>query len=131
MIDMSTWIKYNANPSQNNTDDCAVRAVAVALDVDWDTAFDLIAENAKYMHQMMHRNVAWWSVLRQHGFRRAIIPNTCPDCYSVDDFCRDHPYGVFLLGFYDHVAIIVDGRVIDSFDSRDLIPIYYWYLEGA
>ena len=127
MTDANLWIKYNANPMENNTDDCAVRAVAVALDVDWDTAYDLIAENAKYMAEMMHRNVAWWSVLRQNGFSRAIIPNTCPDCYSVADFCREHPRGVYVLGFYDHVASIVDGKLIDSWDSRNEIPIYYWY----
>lgn len=127
MTGMSLWIKYNANPMENRTDDCAVRAVAVALDVDWDTAYDLIAENAKYMGEMMHRNVAWWSVLRQNGFSRAIIPNTCPDCYSVTDFCREHPRGVYVLGFYDHVAAIVDGKLIDSWDSRNEIPIYYWY----
>lgn len=127
MTDANLWIKYNANPMENNTDDCAVRAVAVALDVDWDTAYDLIAENAKYMAEMMHRNVAWWSVLRQNGFSRAIIPNTCPDCYSVADFCREHPRGVYVLGFYNHVASIVDGKLIDSWDSRNEIPIYYWY----
>ena len=127
MIGMNTWIKYNANPMQNNTDDCAVRAVSVALGVDWDTAYDMIADNAKYMGEMMHRNVAWWSVLRQHGFRRAIIPNTCPDCYSVDDFCRDHPRGIFILGFYNHVAVVVDGHIVDSWDSRGQIPIYYFY----
>ena len=124
---MNTYRYFNANPVGNRTDDCSVRAVAVALDVDWDTAFDLIADNARDMGQLMHRNVAWWSVLRQYGFYRAVIPNTCPDCYSVRDFCRDHPRGVYVLGFYDHVAAVVDGRLIDSWDSSNEIPIYYWY----
>lgn len=124
---MSIWIDYNANPVNNRTDDCAVRAVAVALGVDWDTAFDLIADNARDMGQMMHRNVAWWSVLRQHGFYMAVIPNTCPDCYSVRDFCRDHPRGVYVLGFDDHVAAVVDGQLVDSWNSTREIPIYYWY----
>lgn len=43
------WIKYNANPVANRTEDCAIRAVAVALDIPWDDAFDQIARMAKNM----------------------------------------------------------------------------------
>lgn len=125
---MSTWIKYNHNPADNATDDCAVRAVAVALGISWDEAYLEISENARRMREMMHRNVAWWSVLRQHGFKRAVIPNTCPDCYSVADFCRDHPRGLYVLGFYhSHVAVVIDGCLIDSWDSRGELPIYYFW----
>ena len=38
------WIKYNANPVANRVEDCIIRAVAVALDISWDDAFDLVAE---------------------------------------------------------------------------------------
>ena len=127
MIAVSLLTRYNFNPIKNRTDDCAVRAVAAALGIDWDEAFDLIADNAKQMGEMMHRNVAWWSVLRQHGFRRAVISNSCPDCYTVRDFARDHPRGVYVLGFDKHVATMIDGHLIDSWDSTHEIPIYYWW----
>ena len=87
------WIKYNANPVANRVEDCAIRAVAVALDITWDDAFDQIAEMAKSMGAVMHQNAAFGAVLRKHGFRRYIIPNTCPDCYTIKNFCHDHPYG--------------------------------------
>ena len=47
------WIKYNANPVANRTEDCAIRAVAVALDIPWDDAFDLIARSSKAMGEPM------------------------------------------------------------------------------
>lgn len=121
------WIKYNANPVANRVEDCAIRAVAVALDISWDDAFDLIAHSAKAMGAVMHQNAAFGAVLRQHGFVRKIIPNTCPDCYTIKDFCRDHPHGVYVVGTDSHVvAVINGGKYVDTWDSGDEIPIYYW-----
>lgn len=121
------FVEYNANPVSNRVEDCAVRAVAVALDIPWDDAFDLIAKNAKQMGTMMHSNAAWGSVLRQHGFIREVVPDTCPDCYTAYDFCMDHPKGIYVLGFGSHVATVINGNLIDTWDSSFEIPQYYWY----
>lgn len=122
------WINYNANPIANRVEDCAVRAVAVALDIPWDDAFDLIAHNAKQMGTMMHNNAAWGSVLRQHGFTRSIISNSCPDCYTVEDFCREYPEGIYVVGSNSHTATVIDGNLIDSWNSLGEIPQYFWRL---
>ena len=79
----------------------------------------------------MQSNAAWGAVLRQHGFYRAVIPNFCPDCYTARDFCIDHPRGVYVLGFGNHVATVIDGKILDTWDSSDEIPTYYWYRKGA
>lgn len=122
------WEYYNPNPVAAREEDCAVRAVSAALGVSWDEAYDMIAHNAKQMGAMMHKDAAWGSVLRQHGFRREIIPNTCPDCYTAEDFCIDNPRGTYVLGFGTHTATVVDGGVLlDTWDSSDEIPIYVWY----
>lgn len=126
MTGMNTFRRWNPNPVANRTDDCSVRAIAAALGVSWDDAYDMISRNAKAMGEMMHKNAAWGSVLRQHGFTRAIIPNTCPDCYTARDFCIDHPRGIYVLGFDGHVATVIDGQLWDTWDSSDEIPVYYW-----
>lgn len=120
------WIKYNANPVANRVEDCAIRAVAVALDISWEYAFDLIAKNAKEMGNVMHSNAVFGSVLRQHGFKRFIVPNSCPDCYTLIDFCMDNPEGVYVVGLDSHVVAVIDGNYIDTWDSGNEIPIYYW-----
>ena len=125
---MGVFRYFNPNPIANRTDDCSVRAIAAALDVGWDEAYDMISERAKSMGEMMHKNAAWGSVLRQHGFKRAVIPNTCPECFTAHDFCIENPSGVFVLGFDGHVATVIDGRIWDTWDSSDEIPVYYCYL---
>ena len=121
------WIQYNPNPTGRIVGDCAVRAVAKALDLDWETAYDLIAANGFAMGDMPSSDSVWGAVLRQNGFYRKVISNTCPDCYTVADFCRDNPYGTFVLGFGGHTATVVDGNLYDAWDSSQLIPQYVWY----
>ena len=126
---MSSWIYYNPSPTARNVGDCSVRAVAKALNTDWETAYALTALNGYLMGDMPSSDSVWGAVLRQHGFYREAIPNTCPDCYTAADFCADHPHGVFVLGFGDHVATVIDGDIYDSYDSSQFVPQYVWSKE--
>lgn len=121
------WIKYNPNPVGRMVGDCAVRAVSAALDVDWETAYAKIALNGFLMGDMPSSDSVWGAVLREHGFSRSSISNTCPNCYTVEDFIIDHPLGIYVLGFGGHTATVKDGLLYDSWNSLQEIPQYYWY----
>ena len=86
------------NPAGRNVGDCSVRAISAALGVDWETAFALIAKAAYQMADMPSSNSVW----------------------------GDHPHGVYVLGFGNHVATVKDGIILDSWDSSNEIPQYYW-----
>lgn len=75
---------------------------------------------------MPSANAVWGAYLKSKGFERNIVPNTCPDCYSVQEFCKDHPNGTFVVALSGHVVTVKDGKLYDTWDSRDEIPIYYW-----
>lgn len=122
-----SWIFYNPNPVGRNVEDCAIRAIAKALDTDWETAYALVAGAGYSMGDMPHSNSVWGAVLRENGFYRASLPSSCPDCYTAEDFCIDNPEGVYVLGFGRHVATVVDGNIYDSWDSSQEIPQYFWY----
>lgn len=121
------WIKYNPNPTGRFVGDCAVRAVAKALNISWENAYELIADAGYVMGDMPSSDSVWGAVLRQHGFYRQAIPNQCPDCYTVEEFARDNPEGIFVLGLGGHVATVVDGDLYDSWNSSKEIPIYAWF----
>lgn len=123
---MDRWIEFNNNPAGRRVGDCAVRAISVALDVDWETAFCMLAVNAFMMGDLPNADSVWGSILRQHGFYREAIPDTCPECYSAADFAADNPDGIFVLGFGGHVATIKDGRIYDAWDSSNEIPQFVW-----
>lgn len=121
------YIEYNPNPTGRRVEDCAVRALAKALDKDWETAYALLAKNGYAMGDMPHANSVIGSVLRQHNFYRQAIPDTCPDCYTAEDFARDNPDGTYVLGFGRHVVTVKDGNIYDSWDSSQEIPQFVWY----
>lgn len=127
---MAQWQYYNPSPTGRNVGDCAVRAVAKALDVDWETAYAKIAQNGYLMGDMPSSNSVWGAVLREHGFSRYAIPNECPDCYTVEDFADENPHGLYVVGTGQHVVTVIDGTLYDSWDSRNEIPQYYWHKKG-
>ena len=120
---------FNPNPVGKRVGDCAIRAISKALSVDWQTAYAMVTSNGFIMGDMPSSDAVWGSTLRQSGFRKAVIPDTCPECYTAGDFAHDHPQGTYVLGFGGHVATIVDGQLFDTWDSSGEIPVYFWYRE--
>lgn len=123
------YVYYNPNPVAANVPDCATRAISKALGITWEDAHIRIFLNSLKMGDTMDSDNVWGAVLRMNGFRKDIIPNECPDCYTAEDFCKDNPKGIFVLGFGTHTATVVDGNLYDSWDSTRSVPIYYWYKE--
>ena len=123
------WVEFNNNPVGRKVGDCAIRAVSLALGVDWEEAYALIAANGYMMGDMPSSNAVFGSVLRQHGFYRAAVPNKCPDCYTAMEFVDDHNKGIYVIGFGGHVATSINGVLYDSWNSSNEIPIYYWTKE--
>lgn len=125
------WQQYNPNPvrSDGNVGDCSVRAVAKALGITWEQAYAKLTLNGFLMGDVISSDLVWGSVLREAGFKREVIPNTCPECYTVADFCEDHPAGTYVLKSNNHVATVVDSVLYDSWNSKMNVPIYFWYKE--
>lgn len=94
--------------------------------MSWLEVFDLICDRARSMYDMPSANAVWSSVLKNLNFKRYAIPNNCPYCYTVKDFCLDHPYGTYILATGVHAVAVKDGNYYDSWDSGDEIPIYYF-----
>ena len=119
---------YNPNPVRNDggVGDCAVRAIAKALDISWEKAYTKLSLNGFLMGDIPNSDLVWGSVLREEGFVREIVPNTCPECYTLTDFSEDHPNGIYVIKSENHVATVVDGVLYDSWNSEMKIPIYYW-----
>lgn len=120
------WEYWNPNPIGARVGDCAVRAVAKALDTDWNTAYAILSAKGYVLADMSNSNAVIHSALKERGFERAIIPNTCPDCYTIADFATDNPHGVYVVGTGTHVATVDNGIIYDTWDSSDEIPIYFW-----
>lgn len=119
------YINRNQNPEGKITGDCVIRAISLAQGISWDEAYLALMLAGLSAHDRFDKGYVWIDYLRQQGYHRQTIPNTCPDCYTVKDFCRDHQHGTYILGTGSHVIAVIDGSYYDTFDSGDEIPIFY------
>lgn len=124
------FVKYQPNPRNRKTDDCVIRALTKALGVDWDTASIYAIVQQIRDSDIYVKNYVWGNLLLRNGFTKHHLPDSCPDCYSIKDFCEDHKMGMYVLGTGDHVVTVVDGDYYDSFDSGEMIPIVYYRKEA-
>lgn len=121
---------YNPNPMGARVGDCTVRAISRATGESWDTVYCGLCVEGLRLCDMPTANHVWGAYLRRHGFRRRALPDDCPDCYTVADFCRDHPHGTYVLAISGHVVCVADGSYYDTWDSGEESPAYYWYKEA-
>lgn len=120
------WIKFINNPAGRNVGDCAVRAISVALSLDWEAAYALLVAHGYMLADMPSSDAVSGAVLRHYGFVRESLPDTCPDCFTAEDFCKEHSEGTYVLYFGGHVATVVDGDIYDAWDSSHEVPQFVW-----
>lgn len=117
---------FNPNPLGKRVGDCVIRAISFLTGDSWQKIYIGIALKGFEMFDMPSSNAVWAEYLKERGYQRVVIPDTCPQCYSVREFCLDNPHGDFLLATGSHVVAVSDGDYYDAWDSGAEIPIYYW-----
>lgn len=139
-----SFIYYNPNPEHKDDIDCVVRAISKIENISWEDAYLGICTQGYFMHLIPIRNKVWSTYLLNHGYHYYDILDTCPDCYTVRDFCLDHPKGRYLLAVLvnyidqfqamdsgkhlsgNHVVTVINGNYYDAWDSGGEVPIAYW-----
>ena len=123
---MSRYSQYNANPTNSRVGDCVIRAVSTAISQSWEKTFVDLCLQGFMMCDLPSANSVWGAYLRDKGFTRGVIPTDCPACYTVEDFCVEHPKGTYVLGTGSHEIAVIDGFYYESWDSGNETPIYFY-----
>lgn len=109
--------------------DCVIRAISKALNISWETAYIDIAIQGYLSCDMPSSNNVWGSYLYSRGFRRHSIPDKYSYGYTIEDFCKDHPRGTYILCTGTHTVTAVDGNIFDTWNSLNEVPAFYWERE--
>ena len=119
---------FNPNPIKNKrVGDCVVRAISKALNQSWEDTYIDLTIQGYLMGDLLSSNAVWGAYLKSKGFERDIISNDCPECYTIEDFCYEHPKGTYFIGTGTHAVCVKDGCVFDTWNSSGETPIYYYY----
>ena len=123
------FVFANPNPHGIRVGDCVVRALSIALNQSWEKTYADLALQGFVSADMPSSNNVWGEYLRWKGFRRYILPDTCPACYTVREFAEDHRRGVYVVATGTHAVAVIDGDYFDAWDSGDEVTDYYFTKE--
>ena len=123
------FIYTNPNPTKKKTGDCVIRAIAILTNSTWEQAYIELCEEGLLMADLPNANSVWASYLHKLGYKREVIPDSCPDCYTIEDFCLDNPIGKYAVCTGTHLVACICGNVMDAWDSSHEIPAFYFYKE--
>ena len=121
---------YNANPMKNRVGDCVIRAISKALNQSWTQTYVDLSLQGYLMGDLLSSNAVWGAYLKGKGFTRDIVSDDCPDCYTIEDFCKEYPQGTYIIGTGTHAVCVIDGVLYDTWDSSGETPIYFYKKEN-
>lgn len=120
------YICCNANPDAQNVGDCTIRAISCALGRSWEDTYIDLCIQGYLMADMPSANHVWGTYLRRKGFKCNVVD---PSVHTVRDFCDRHGVGTYILALDGHVVCVKGGDWIDTWDSGNKAPIYFWCKE--
>lgn len=119
----------NPNPNGSYVGDCVIRALSIANNKSWYETYIELCLQGLLLYDMPSSNRVWNEYLKTEGYTRHVIPDTCPECYTIRDFCNEYFKGTYILGTGTHVVAVIDGDYYDTWDSGDESPICFWTKE--
>lgn len=120
------WVYANPNPCRSEEPDCVVRAIAIATDRSWKRVHRDLCMLSHDKCTMPSVNWLWGLYLERNGFEKFLLPESCPSCTTVRDFCRMYPEGTYVLGTGSHAVAVISGNWWDLWDSGDETPTYFY-----
>ncbi len=123
---MGNFIKYNRHPEGKNVKDCVIRAISTAF-------------NKNYLETRKECNLAKRELGYESYTDHDFIYDYLKKCeilkfkatkgearYKLCEFANDHPRGSYIVKVRHHVVAVVEGVVLDTWDSTYLTVYTAW-----
>lgn len=111
---------YNANPVENFTDDCTVRAISCATGKSWDYVYDELSDLAQIKGTMMDNREFIIDYLDSRYKRVPYLPNTVGETSDM------YVNNILLITLHSHICCSKFGIIYDTFDPRDKFVEEAW-----
>ena len=124
------WMRCNPNPARKEVPDCVVRAIAIAMGRRWIDVYDDLCRLGRKEFNMPSADAVWGKYLYQMGFEPFMLPESCPQCVTVEMFTYMYPRGTYIIGTGSHAVAVINGDYYDSWNSGKEIPSFFWRIAG-
>lgn len=104
---------WNANSQQRFVDDCTVRAISLAENNTWNRTYDKLSDMAR-SKGMMFNSVEFIEDYLDYNYIRE-----CSTAKTVGEFAYENPIGTYLVTMPNHITVVIDGIIYDTFDCSN------------
>ena len=132
--DTEYFCQYNNNPTYKDGQrwtkgDCVIRAFALAANITWLEAFDLLAKRARETYDVPNSMSNYPQVLLDYGFKKkSVSVAKGRKRMTVEDFCKAHKKGHFCVKVANHLTAVVDGVCYDQWNPANKCVYTYYEL---
>lgn len=123
------WVKVNPNPRKKRVGDCVIRAISIATGMSWREVYASLCFVGWNESDMPSSNEVWGLYLYLLGFDPFVLPDSCPECVTVREFCKYYPVGTYIIGTGSHAVAVIDGDYYDTWDSGNEVPAYFFIVD--
>ncbi len=122
---------YNANPKDRRTDDCVIRAIALATEQSWDDVLVGLTKCALENKYMISCPECYGKYLKKLGWVKQKQPvKRNNKKYRACEFAKKFNGVAIAHVGTQHIACIKENEVWDIWDSSDGVIGNYWVKEN-
>ena len=135
----SDLVRYNANARGNASPDCVARGLSLAFNMSYNDILKELRETAKEHHYSSYKTtVNITNTIAKHTSDKCIQLSR-NEVVPVGQFADENNVGtyVILCGkkrddlHTEHLVTCIDGKIYDSWDSRNYFVKKYWYITNV
>ena len=118
------FVYWNQNPKDEKIGDCVIRAISLALDIDYDIVVKLLINNSKYFNCDLLVKDCYAKLLEDLGFK-------CYDGrgYTVKEIAEDFYNKKLLLRIENHLTTSLYGDIVDTWNTSYEPVDVFWVIE--
>lgn len=100
--------------------DCAIRAVAHALNITWLRAFDLLTSYARSKYNVLNDRGLTRAFFTEYGYTYVgLKPERGKHRMTVEEFAKTHKKGYYFISIANHFTACVNGKIYDVWNCGD------------
>lgn len=119
------YIYYNVNPKVDHIGDCVIRAISLALNINYDEVIYLLNKVSNYFNCDMLIKDCYGKLLTEE-LKLPIIKTTNK---TVKEVAEDFKNNILLVRVDGHLTCVKYGDIYDIWDCSDELVDIFWVVE--
>jgi hypothetical protein len=114
---------YNANPNGEEIGDCVIRAISLALDIDYYKVIDLLYKNSNFFNCVMLVRDCYGMFLNKY------YPRIKSNNKTVEEVANDFKNNILIIRIEGHLTCSIYGTIYDIWDTSNEEVDLFWVVE--